>query len=145
MGSLEKQVQYGILGTQVKVTSHGMSSAMTWSTESILFVSDNKPNAEDACQVWSHHTIIHFPRSPSHHCPSIRSRVLHHGRLQALWVLHIDGLHVAVQLLLGALLVVSLPRDAHPQSVWNALDPGLPHLLVELRVETDVMGTLLFL
>jgi hypothetical protein len=59
-----------------------------------------------------------------------------------LLLLDIDSLDVAVQLLLGALLVVSLSADAHAQSEWNALDAALPDLLVQLRVETDVAGSL---
>jgi hypothetical protein len=59
-----------------------------------------------------------------------------------LLLLDIDSLDVAVQLLLGALLVVSLPADAHTQSEWNAFDAALPDLLVQLRVETDVARSL---
>jgi hypothetical protein len=59
-----------------------------------------------------------------------------------LLLLDIDSLDVAVQLLLGALLVVSLSADTHAQSEWNALDAALPDLLVQLRVETDVAGSL---
>ena len=68
--------------------------------------------------------------------------VLHHGGLQTLGVLHIDSLHVGVQLLLGALLVVTLTRDAYTQTKWHALNARLPHLLVQLRVEADVLGAL---
>ena len=56
--------------------------------------------------------------------------------------LDIDSLHVAVQLLFGALLVVSLSADAHAQSEWDAFDAALPNLLVQLRVEADVAGPL---
>ena len=59
-----------------------------------------------------------------------------------LLLLDIDSLDVAVQLLLGALLVVSLSADAHTQSEWNAFDAALPDLLVQLRVETDVACSL---
>jgi hypothetical protein len=59
-----------------------------------------------------------------------------------LLLLDIDSLDVAVQLLLGALLVVPLPADAHAQSEWNAFDATLPDLLVQLRVETDVACSL---
>ena len=62
--------------------------------------------------------------------------------MEALGVLDVDGLHVAVQLLLGALLVVTLTRDADAQPVWNALDALLPDLLVQLWIETDVLGAL---
>jgi len=46
---------------------------------------------------------------------SHRSRVLDNHSLQTLGLglLDVDGLDVAVQLLLGALLVVSLSADAH--------------------------------
>ena len=59
-----------------------------------------------------------------------------------LFLLDIDSLDVAVQLLLGALLVVSLPANTHAQSEWNAFDTTLPDLLVQLRVETDVACSL---
>lgn len=69
-------------------------------------------------------------------------RVLDHRSLQTLGVLDVHRLHVAVQLLLGALLIVTLPRYPDPQAEWHALDPGLPDLLVQLRVEADVVGAL---
>jgi hypothetical protein len=77
-------------------------------------------------------------------CTTTSSRVLHNDGLQTLGLaaLDIDGLHVAVQLLLGILLVVALSRDAHAQSVGDALDAGFPDALVQLRVEADVVGTL---
>src|SRR5271168_2266717 len=59
-----------------------------------------------------------------------------------LLLLDIDSLDVAVQLLLGAFLVVSLSADAHAQSEGNAFDTALPDLLVQLWVETDVAGSL---
>ena len=59
-----------------------------------------------------------------------------------LLLLDIDSLDVAVQLLLGALLVVSLSADAHAQSEGDAFDAALPDLLVQLWVETDVAGSL---
>ena len=68
--------------------------------------------------------------------------LVHHGGLEALGLLDVDRLHVRVQLLLGVLLVVTLPRDAHPQTERHALDPGFPDLLVQLGVETDVLGAL---
>ena len=71
------------------------------------------------------------------------SCVLDDRRLQTLCDLDIHRLHVAVQLLLCALLVVALARDAHAQPVRHALDACLPDLLVELRVETDVLGALI--
>lgn len=62
--------------------------------------------------------------------------------MQTLGVLDVDGLDEAVQLLLGVLLVVSPPRDADAESVGNALDTGLPHLLVQLGVQADIGGAL---
>ena len=70
------------------------------------------------------------------------SLFLHHDRLQALWVLDVDRLHVAVELLLGALLVVTSPGDADAQPVWDTLDTLLPDLLIQLGVEADVGRTL---
>jgi hypothetical protein len=61
----------------------------------------------------------------------------------ALLLLDIDSLYVAVQLLLSALFIVSLPADAHTQSEGNAFDAALPDFLVQLWVETDVTGALL--
>lgn len=69
-------------------------------------------------------------------------RVLDNGGLQALGVLDVDGLDVRVQLLLGALLVVALAGDADADAEGDALDAGLPHLLVQLGVEADVLGAL---
>lgn len=68
--------------------------------------------------------------------------LVNRGREEALGVVDVHRLHVAVQLLLGALLVVSLPGDSHAESVGNALDAAFPDLLVELGVEADVRGTL---
>lgn len=62
--------------------------------------------------------------------------------MQTLGTLDIHRLHVAVQPLLGALLVVTLAADAHPQPVGHALDPAFPDLLVQLRVQADVFGPL---
>ena len=61
---------------------------------------------------------------------------------QALGVLDVDGLDVAVELLGGALLVVSSSADAHAQSVGNALNTLLPDLLVQLGVDADILGLL---
>lgn len=74
--------------------------------------------------------------------PNIPSRILHHNRRQPFRALHIHRLHVTVQLLLGALLVVPFPRNAHPQPERHALDAGFPDFFVELRVEADVAGAL---
>jgi hypothetical protein len=67
---------------------------------------------------------------------------LNNNGVETLGVLHVDGLHVAVQLLLGALLVVSSSGDADAQSVGDALDTLLPDLLVKLGVDADVLGAL---
>lgn len=71
-----------------------------------------------------------------------RPLLLHDDRVHALGVLDVDGLHVAIQLLLGALLVVTSPRDADAQPVRNALDALLPDLLVQLGIQTDISGAL---
>ena len=68
--------------------------------------------------------------------------ILHHSSGQSLRARHVHSLHVAVQLLLCTLLVVSLSRDANAQSVRHAFDAGFPNFLVELRVQTDVFGSL---
>lgn len=68
--------------------------------------------------------------------------LLDDGRGQALGVLDVDGLDVGVELLLGALLVVTLARDADTEAERNALDTALPDLLVQLGVEADVAGAL---
>ena len=68
--------------------------------------------------------------------------LVNRGREEALGVVDVHRLHVAVQLLLGALLVVSLPGDSHAESEGDALDAAFPDLLVELGVEADVGGAL---
>jgi hypothetical protein len=70
--------------------------------------------------------------------------VLDDGGVQTLGVLDVDGLYVRVQLLLGALLVVTLTGDADAQAVGNAFDTGLPDLLVELGIQANVTGALLW-
>ena len=62
--------------------------------------------------------------------------------METLGVLHVDGLDVAVELLLGALLVVTAAGDADAETVGNALDTLLPDLLVQLGVEADIGGAL---
>ncbi len=57
-------------------------------------------------------------------------RILYKCGRQSLRILDIDGLHVAVQLLLRAFLIVTLSRDSYAQSEWATLDACLPHLLV---------------
>lgn len=74
--------------------------------------------------------------------PRIHLLVLDDLGVQTLGVLDVDGLDVRVQLLLRALLVVTLTRDADTETVWDTLDAGLPDLLVELGVEADVLGGL---
>jgi hypothetical protein len=70
------------------------------------------------------------------------SRIFNYRRLQALGILHVDCLDIAVKLLLSALLVVALSGYPDTQSVWNSFDASLPHLLVELRVQANVGSTL---
>jgi hypothetical protein len=69
---------------------------------------------------------------------NISRSILYHGSLQTLWVLHIHCLHVAVELLFRALLVVSLTRYAHTKTERYTLDAGFPDLLVQLRIETNI-------
>lgn len=64
------------------------------------------------------------------------------GSLQTLGVLDVDGLDVAVELLGCALLIVSLSGDAYADAERDTLDSRLPDLLVQLRVDTDILGTL---
>lgn len=70
------------------------------------------------------------------------SLLLDDNRRETLGVLDVHGLNVAVELLLGALLVVTSARDADAESVWNTLDTLLPDLLVELGVDADIGGAL---
>ena len=69
--------------------------------------------------------------------------ILDKDGLETLGVLDVDSLDIGVELLLGALLVVTLTGDADTEAVWDALDAGFPDLLVELGVEADV-GSALF-
>lgn len=62
--------------------------------------------------------------------------------MEALGVLDVDGLDVGVESLLGALLVVTLAGDTDTETERNALDAALPDLLVQLGVQTDVLGAL---
>lgn len=48
----------------------------------------------------------------------------------SLLLLNINSLHIAIQLLLGALFIVSLSADAHAQSEGDAFDAALPDFLV---------------
>jgi len=57
---------------------------------------------------------------------------------KTLGVLDVDSLDVAVELLLGALLVVSPSADADAESVRDTLDTLLPDLLVQLGVDADI-------
>lgn len=71
-------------------------------------------------------------------------RVIDGGGVQTLGVLDVDGLDVGVQTLLGTLLVVTLAGDADAETEGDALDTGLPDLLVQGRVDTDILGALQF-
>lgn len=62
--------------------------------------------------------------------------------METLGVLDVDGLDVGVETLLGVLLVVTLAGDADTETEGNTLDTGFPDLLVQLGVETDVLGAL---
>ena len=84
---------------------------------------------------------IHSSPWTCSHNSCLRS-ILHHGSRQSLRARHVHRLHVAVQLLLCAFLVISLPRDSNAQSVGHAFDTGLPDFLVQLGVEADVFGSL---
>lgn len=68
--------------------------------------------------------------------------VLDDSGLETLRVLDVHGLDVGVKLLLSALLVVTLTGDADTKTERNTLDAGFPDLLVQLRVEADVVGAL---
>lgn len=47
--------------------------------------------------------------------------------------------------MLGTLLVVTSARDTDTETVRNALDSLLPDLLVQQRVDADILGSLSFL
>lgn len=68
--------------------------------------------------------------------------ILDNSGVKTLGILDIDGLNVAVQLLLGAFLVVTLAADADAETEGDALDTGFPDFLVQLGVEADVFGAL---
>lgn len=76
------------------------------------------------------------------HSLSINLLVVDNSGVKTLGLLDVDGLDVRVELLLGALLVVTLTRDADAETEGNTLDTALPDLLVELGVKTDVLGAL---
>lgn len=61
---------------------------------------------------------------------------------ETLGVLDVDSLDVAVQLLLGILLIVSSSADAHTESVGNSLNTLLPDLLVQCGIDADISGLL---
>ena len=71
-------------------------------------------------------------------------RLVDDNGLQTLGLLglDVDGLDVAVQSLLGVFLVVSLSADSDTESVWDTLDSLFPDLLVQLRIKTNIFGTL---
>jgi len=84
---------------------------------------------------------------PNHGLPPIPLAVpfallLDNNGRETLGVLDVHGLHVAVELLLGALLVVTSPGDADAHSVWDTLNTLLPDLLVQLGVDADIGGAL---
>lgn len=68
--------------------------------------------------------------------------LLDNDSVETLGVLDIDGLDVAVQLLLGTLLVVTSSGNADAQSVGDTLDTVLPDLLVQGGVHADIGSTL---
>lgn len=68
--------------------------------------------------------------------------ILDNDSRQALGILHVDSLHVAVELFLGILFVVPSSGNPHTEPVGDTLDAALPDLLVELRIQTNVRGTL---
>lgn len=74
--------------------------------------------------------------------PDRPSRLLNHDRSKPLGVFDIDRLHVAVQFLLGTLLVVSLSRNPNPHTEWHTLDTRFPDFFVQLWVEADIFRTL---
>jgi hypothetical protein len=79
------------------------------------------------------HCLLEFAHTPSIESTApISSRVLNNHGMQtlSLLLLNINGLHIAIQLLLGALFVVSLSADAHAQSEGDAFDAALPDFLV---------------
>jgi hypothetical protein len=78
------------------------------------------------------YSYAHHPVPSSFHSPNLS--VLDDLGVETLGVLDVDGLDVGVELLLGALLVVTLTRDADTEAERNTLDTRLPDLLVELGV-----------
>ena len=76
------------------------------------------------------------------HVALTASSIFYHYSRQSLRILHVHCLHIAVQLLFRTLLIISLSRYPHAQSVWHTLDTRLPDFLVELRVKADVFGSL---
>lgn len=87
--------------------------------------------------------VLFFFQSSSPAKPARQRLFLDNGRHETLGVLDVDSLDVAVELLLGTLLVVTAAADAHTDSVGDTLDTLLPDLLVELGVDADIGGTLL--
>ena len=114
---------------------HDSLAAKMWPNFGYLFV----PGASTSHDTSSANAWLHsfFP-SDSPISWLIHLCVLNNGGGQALGVLDIDGLDVAVELLLGTLLVVTFPRDADPDAVCDALNTLLPHLLVQLGIQPDV-------
>lgn len=71
------------------------------------------------------------------------SRLIFNDRcLKSLGVLHINRLHIAVQLLLGIFNIVTLATDANAKTERNTLNARLPNLLIQLRVKANVLSAL---
>jgi hypothetical protein len=54
--------------------------------------------------------------------------------MEALRVLNVDSLDIAIEFLLGAFFVVSFPGNSDSKSIWYTLHSALPNLLVQLWV-----------
>src|SRR5689334_9846212 len=95
------------------------------------------------------HSLFFFPPPSAITTPNLSRTshkhlsILNDRGLKTLGVLDVHGLDERVELLLGALLVVTLPADADTDAEGNALDAVFPDLLVQLGVEADIGGTLL--
>ena len=118
---------------------HDSLAAKMWPNFGYLFV----PGASTSHDTSSANAWLHsfFP-SDSPISWLIHLCVFNNGGGQALGVLDIDGLDVAIKLLLGTLLIVTLTGDTNTESEWYTFDAGFPDLLVELRVNADVLGAL---
>lgn len=63
-------------------------------------------------------------------------------RLQSLWVLDVDSLDIREKSMLCALLIVTSAGDTDTKTVRDTLDALLPDLLIQLGVDTDILGSL---